>query len=75
MAKKSKRAPIVSLATLALTKDMDEAHDYLDKLPETHEWTADELDWLDDLRRSARRLLNVIDACTEEIFGRPVSKN
>lgn len=64
----------VSSSFISLPSDMDKARARLDKLPKDHEYTLDELDWLEDARRTANRLVSEIDLIYEEIYGRPEHK-
>ncbi len=59
---------------LSLPGDMDEACEWIDGLPEDHEYTLDELDWLEDARRAASRLVAKIDLTHEGIDGKPAWK-
>ena len=62
------RTVMDNLPTLA--REMDFITEYLNKLPENHKFTVQMLDDLDDVRRSAFRLRDMVEVVFEELEGR-----
>lgn len=54
---------------VSLTREMAAAKRYMEELPETQEWTQDELSTLDDVRHAALRLAEEVEAIFDTING------
>lgn len=52
-----------------LVREMKSAFDFLDKLPDTQEYTVDDIDAIDDLRHQAMRLSDMAKASLDEFSG------
>lgn len=55
---------------VGLVRDMTEANRKLDALSDDHEFTLDDLDLLESLRRSALSLAQTVEATIETFEGR-----
>ncbi len=54
----------------SLPKEMAQAAKHLEDLPDDHEYTNDEMEWMEDLRHEALKIVHEVEAIFESLRGR-----